>query len=251
MNGTLYYYRLRVVDSADNQSPFSESVSVRPRGSQFTLDKTITFGPIDETSSYRMVGLPGASERLLSSTFSGIADSNWTAYAANGITRSNQLDSYTPSFTFSAGHGFWVLGSVDWRANGTADAVTLDEAFRYTLFDLPSGWSIISNPFIVPLPWSDVQAVNSSPSSTATLWSYEGTWRQATTMEPYKGYYVFLESQTDLQFPFPYTQEGKQSSKSDLSNETLGSYRVRAMLVESGARILDSDTVGIRCKIDS
>ena len=94
-------------------------------------------------------------------------------------------------------------GAADWnpaQAAGAAARVPLDAALNYTV-TLQPGWSIITNPFTVEVPWSTVQNANSFNQS---LWRYRGGYSEASAMGPYEGYFVMNDGDAPLELTIPY-----------------------------------------------
>ena len=213
-NGTLYVFYVTAVDQAGLESEPAVSRSV-PQAGTLPIQRTISFGPESEVTSFRMVGLPGdPDETPISSTLNGTGGEDWTAFYAPGITDSNQLVEYTdnPSvFTFTSGQGFWVLSTSTWDAQGEVDALDLSDATATV--SLPSGWSILTNPFDRPVPWDDVAAAN--PGFDGEPYGYDGSYSIPESLRPYEGYYIFNDPSApvdDIMIPYPENGSGSSAA---------------------------------------
>ncbi len=169
------------------------------------LSKTFVFNDYTQSSSYRMIGLPGISNISLGSAITGTQKKDWNAYYDNGAT-SNYLDEYdgTSKFTFAAGKGFWVLSKNQIYISKSVNTVALTS----NSFSIPlhSGWNIISNPFERSVSWSSVQTANGL-SVNSLIYSWNGSWTNPTLMSVYEGYY-FNNAQGLSSLIIPYDQNG-------------------------------------------
>ena len=93
---------------------------------------------------------------------------------------------------------------------------------------LHSGWNLISNPFNQSVTWSSVTSKN---SITQPIWSYNGSYNQSSTFEPYQGYYYY--NSTDLNsLKIPYT--------SILGKVSTGNYGDIIISLKRSGRVLDA-----------
>jgi len=210
----------------------ADTVRAVPRPPQVPLRGTVSFGPVDETTGYRMVGLPGTpKDRELSGILDGTAGDDWTAFAAPGVTEADDLVGYrddASTFDFRRGRGFWVLSGAAWAPEGEVDRIPLDDRVTAAL-PLPAGWSVITNPFPDPVPWARVQ--RATPGFDRSLWGFDGQFSTRAQFDPYEGYYVFNDPDApvdSLRVPYPIEDD---------TASTRGRGRLRSAAAEDGLRL--------------
>jgi hypothetical protein len=213
----------------------ADTIRAVPRPPQVSLAGTVSFGAVDQTSGYRMIGLPGApDEGRLSDVLSGTAGTDWTAFAAPGITETDGLVGYQadPSaFDLRRGRGFWVLSDEAWSPEGDVARAPLDERATATV-PLPRGWSVVTNPFPEPVAWSRVR--RATPNFNRPLWGFDGEFATQEALDPYEGYYVFNDPDApidSLRVPYPLAADstsgrGVAGTKGEIPGEP--AIRIRA-----------------------
>lgn len=161
---------------------------------QITLNNSYTFGDVSQSSSYRMIGLPGDINFSPTQLISGTHKTDWNMFYDNGANE-NYFEEYDGStkFNFTPGRGFWVLSRNAININAEVNSVTLAGDDTYSI-SLHNGWNIISNPFNESVTLDDIKNVNVNLPTNATLWSFNGNFSQSTTLEPYGGYYFDNEN---------------------------------------------------------
>ena len=204
-DGQSYFYRLKALDVAGNESDFSDTALTR--ASVLNVSVRQSFGNAEEPQNYRLVALPGASETSVASTLDGEAGDAWRVFWDNG--QSGSKDNYlvehdgSDRFQFAPGRGFWMLGESAWQSSGEVETVSLDEDGTYSI-DLHDGWNIVSNPFGVGVDWNVVQQAN---DVTQTLWRWNGSYQEASSFasaQTGRAYYFFNEQGLDeLTLPYP------------------------------------------------
>ncbi len=209
-NREVYDFLVAAVGPEGIEGP-ADTVRAVPRPPEIEWDGEVSFGSFDQTSGYRMVGLPGRSEgRALSSTLSGKGGEDWTALTAPGITSTDALVRFredSTRFAFAEGRGFWVLSTDSWSPEGAAESVSLAMEATATI-PLPEGWSIVTNPFPEPVAWAAV--TEKTPGLDATLWGYDGRFSSQSTLKAYEGYYVFNDPDQPvdtLRIPYPTRED--------------------------------------------
>jgi hypothetical protein len=194
--------RLRITDIDDPEmSVTSDLFTISPEEIQITI--SMSFGNPSATSSYRMIGLPGDATIPLADIMNGDPGADWTAYFDTGDT-DDYLVEYDGSstFRFRPGRGFWVLSRSPIQFTAREDAVSLGNDNTYDI-PLHRDWNIISNPFEIPVSWDAVRTINGL-SEADPVWSYNGTFRQSDTFEPYRGYYYYnRDNRSSLSIPYP------------------------------------------------
>jgi hypothetical protein len=183
----------------------------------FPINTTFSYSDITQSSSYRMVGLPGNLNRPLSQLVTGTRKTDWNAYYDNGAA-SNYLIEYDGStnFNFKPGNGFWLLSKNAVTVNEQVNSVAIAGDNTYSI-SLHSGWNIISNPFERSTNWSGVQFTNLL-GSNALIYDWNGSWATASLFSPYKAYYFNnVNNQTSLSIPYdPSGILGKASDEKTL-----------------------------------
>ncbi|NBB86975.1 MAG: S8 family serine peptidase [Bacteroidetes bacterium] len=159
---------------------------------------SLAFGDVENTSSYRLVGLPGQIEDDLASTLSGEPGTTWRAFretGADGGDPDDYLAEYDGSeaFRFGPGRGFWLLSRDAWAVEATVDAVALTDEGTTTV-PLHDGWNILSNPLDQPVAWDETLGLEANSGLTEALWQWDGSWQPADTLRSARAgeaYYVF------------------------------------------------------------
>ena len=166
---------------------------------------TRSFDNPTQSTSYRLLALPGQVNVDLATTLSGTQGPDWRAFRETGAdSESDALAPYDGSelFTFQPGNGFWIIAQDDWSFSG--NVTTLESTVDGDpAIAVQSGWNIVSNPLLSDLDWSTVQTAN---GLGAPLWQWNGAWQQTTTFASAntdgEAYYVLNETdRTDLTLP--------------------------------------------------
>ena len=180
----------------------TRKVTVTQSGSPITLIHHYGFGDIDKTSNYKMIGLPGANNILISSVMIGFPgkEGDWRAFWDSGNL---PLIEYNGSdeFYFTPGKAFWIISRYIININLSASPVPLSIDSTFSI-QIHPGWNLISNPFDTVLTWNSVNKVNGG--NQQPIYSYQnGYYINTPTFEPYKGYYFFCnDSLTSLKIPY-------------------------------------------------
>ena len=215
--GVTYLFRVTAENSAGKTTGPVQSFTTYQSSYQIGAD--LPFGARLDSLGYRIYSVPGDVDLNASTMLSGVQGEDWNIYRDNGQA-TNFFEQFNGStlFRFRPGRAFWMLardaGEVPEQ---TVNTVELDRDGTYDL-RLQAGWNLIGSPYLLPLPWETVRALNPSMPATAKLWTFDGAFREATVLEPYKGYYYFNDqtvAQT-LQLPFPglYPNLGKTDGAS-------------------------------------
>jgi hypothetical protein len=166
---------------------------------------TRSFDDPTQSTSYRLLALPGQVNVDLATTLSGTQGPDWRAFRETGAD--NQSDALAPYdgselFNFQSGNGFWIIAQDDWSFSG--DVTTLESTVDGNpAIPVQGGWNIVSNPLLSDLDWGTVQTAN---SLNAPLWQWNGAWQQATTFASAnadgEAYYVLNETdRSELTLP--------------------------------------------------
>ena len=184
-------------------------------------------------TDYRMVGLPGYAARKgirLDQLLGGLQNVDWVVYRDNGAPQ-NFYEPYNGSAAFSLtpGNAFWILRKGSWviRTDSIPTA-SLDSALTVTV-PLQKGWNIITNPYTLPIPWSEVQRLN---NITEPLYGFNGTVTLAPLLVPFEGYYVFNSSENSFPLKIPFGLYTSALEKT--SQHTAGDWKVSIELLAGG-----------------
>lgn len=144
-------------------------------------------------TDYRIIGLPGASNQLVSAFLSGQQNQDWQVYRDNGSTSTNPnafLVAFDGSanFQFSVGRAFWVINKGPLSINTTVPLAPTNASQQIEI-PLQTGWNLITNPFVVSIEWAKIQSANGNIPDP--IWAFNGSHSQSTTFDPYVGYYFF------------------------------------------------------------
>lgn len=194
---TQYYWRVNARNSVgiSGWSATWSFTTARPESSGVLLLRTTI--PFPERSrpseyserDYRIVGLPGASNAPIRELLPGDERKDWSAYWDNGAP-TDYLVPYNggADFQFRPGRAFWIIKTSSWRIDTTVRSCALNEA-REAEIALHAGWNLITSPFLNSVPWSAVQALE---STNELIYKFEnGTFLPSVTLEPFVGYYFF------------------------------------------------------------
>lgn len=203
--GQEYTWRARPLRTEGYPGPFSAVQTFTTYPDQVSASVTQSFGDPSESTSYRLMALPGDRSTALASILSGTSGSDWQAYWDNG-SDADYFVSHDGSGTFdlAPGNGFWVLSQNDVSVSETAPVVSLNDDFQTTI-SLHAGWNIVSNPLDRDVAWSDVTAANGG--TLQAIWAWDGSFAEAGTFASAGSgsAYYFLNDQglSELTIPYP------------------------------------------------
>lgn len=197
---TKYFWHVRAKNSM-GAGAWSETwsfVTVYP--SILPVNGTVSFPshtrPSDYVSSdYRMIGIPGASNKPITDFLSGQHNVDWELYWDNGAA-TNYLQEYDGGSNFVAGAGraFWLISRNGWSVSSTVSVAPLNGSLQVEI-PLHAGWNMITNPFVRSIAWSRILGTNGLTGSTP-LHAFNGGWTLADSLVPTAGY---LFDNTSLQ----------------------------------------------------
>jgi hypothetical protein len=205
---TLYHFRVVAIGggtTANGSDATFTTSQTTTYPSTINLNNSFTFNALTQSSSYRMLGLPGNNNLPPTQFISGTQKTDWNMFYDNGAT-DNYFEEYNGSttFNFTPGKGFWVLSRNAINVNTQVNTVTLagDNTYSVTIH---SGWNIISNPFEKNVSLADIQNANGL-AANAIIYAFNGNFSQPTTMSPYEGYYFNnVTGLNSLKIPYPFT----------------------------------------------
>ncbi|HRN25150.1 MAG: T9SS type A sorting domain-containing protein [Ignavibacteriaceae bacterium] len=184
-----------------NQSKYSYTYTSGHYATTITLNTSYNFGDATKTTSYQIIGLPGANNIPISSIVSGTAGVNgdWRAFWDAGTGAFMEYNS-SANFNFVPGKAFWVISKNTININQSVNTVTIASDNTYSI-PVHSEWNLISNPLDKNISWNRIQNLN---SITQPIHFYQnGSYSNPDGFEKYKGYYFFNATNlTTLKIPY-------------------------------------------------
>jgi hypothetical protein len=155
-------------------------------------------------TDYRLIGLPGNGNKLITSYLSGNQNENWQIYWDNGLpgTVNDYLVLYDGGSNFYCvvGHAFWLVKKGPLQIKDSIPSAPLNADNQAEIL-LRNGWNLITNPFLNRMQWSTVRTLNSITDDP--IYAYDRTFSTPTDFEPYIGYYFFnTNNKSKLNIPF-------------------------------------------------
>jgi hypothetical protein len=157
----------------------------------------------DTESAYQIISVPlELDNNNVLSVFDELEEYNikkWRLYDYNN----NENREYPGFSTIVPGKGYWLITrepvSVSVGAGSTARK-TRGEEFEITL---PSGWSLIGNPYNFKISWADIQDNNPGFSESQKLKVYSnGTVEETLVIDKYRGAFAYNSgNQVTLKIP--------------------------------------------------
>ncbi len=206
-NATTYYWRISAADStraSDWSEPF-RFTTVPNYPLAFAVVETLAIPAFMQdaklkTSDYRIIGFPGNAQVPIDSIFTGKQDSSWSVYWDNGAL-SNYLQPFdsSESFHLQTGRAFWVLHKGPIVLNRKMATAKLDSS-GFVNLPVHLGWNLITNPFTSAISWQLVQEYN---EIYQPIWDYDGSFLEADSLIPFKGYYFFnIKNLQNIRIPY-------------------------------------------------
>jgi hypothetical protein len=219
---TTYHYRVTATNSVGSTSGADATFNTSQGStypSSITVSRSFTFANVTQSTSYRLIGLPGNNNLPMSQFFTGEQKKDWNVFYDNGAN-TDFLVEYNGSatFNFKPGQGFWALSRNPITiSERQVNSVSLTgDAFRISL---NNGWNIIANPFEKNVSAADIRTANSL-AQNSIFYNFTGSFPAAgtTILTPYEGYYFFNDgTRSNLNIPYPYTVGKVQVDDSWLS----------------------------------
>ena len=212
-NATLSIY----CNAAGNPNKISLNGIAFNYPANININKSITFGGIDSSSNYQLVGLPGLVNSSVRQFISGEQRIDWNAYWDNGSDNNYQIQyDGTSIFNFTPGKALWMLSKNPVNISILVNSVTLAANYTYSI-PLHNGWNLISNPFGTSVNWNEIQTLNNLKQNQI-LYEWNDGWSKSPPliMEPYKGYYFNnLDSLSSLIIPYNLNSSASKMSKTN------------------------------------
>ena len=206
-----YYYAVKTVDENNVVGELSSVVVARTFDypTMIPLNNRVTFGSPTELTSWLLVSLPGSNSRSIAETLQGEPGKNgdWRVFRDTGTEAQTEgLIEYRvgddATFLLRPGVGYWLLSKNPWVINQNAVA-SVEANVGVAEIPIHSGWNIIANPFERGIS-VDLFLEQNGLNESTMLWGYSRGFVEATTLEPYEGYYFFNENDTLSTLSFFY-----------------------------------------------
>jgi len=219
-------FQYKATDNVGGEATGRASIQVRPAQSPVSVDRIFP-NPTDSTS-FRLVALPGSAAVALESTLSGPQGEEWRAFRETGGTDSTAsgIEKCGPgtNCVLGPGTGYWVISRSSWSVTDSIETVSLAPGSSATappVYRLPlqNGWNVISNPLTADVSWDAVQAASGTEQS---LWRWDGEWREARTFASGTGgeaYYFRDPTLDSLVVPYPGLERASSKALADTTGE--------------------------------
>jgi len=174
------------------------------------LEKTFTFGDVEDENSYKIISLPGDNNLPMGQIITGTYREDWKAFYDNGNTK-DYLIEYDGSdkFNFKPGNAFWVISRYNFTVNSTISTTAINDT-NFAKITLKPGWNLISNPFEKAANWGKIIQLNGI-TQNAIIYSYNSGWTYPNAyMLPYEGY-AFYNALNKTELKIPYSPSGTTS----------------------------------------
>ena len=165
---------------------------------------TATFSSLPTSGNdYRLISFPGDLSGVSVSALAlqGTQDKDWKMFREPGNS-SQGFVSLSSGSSLKTGEGYWYIqkGPLSKSVSFTTPALNADATVSLALTG--GMYSIIGDPFNVPVPWSSVLQLNGLDASTP-LWSWNGSWSSSNSyLQPGVGYYFNSTGVGALKIPY-------------------------------------------------
>jgi hypothetical protein len=200
--GIEYYFK--VIDAAGN----ADSTVV---GYTYKMYASKIFEPTGKSyngdfASYKIVSNPfslGSNGKVskIFSDYGSSSDKTWRLFRYDG-SENIEIDKSTTA-AIVQGDGYWfnkmpILEQAIVLDNAQAPANNRENEF---VLNLAKGWNLIGNPYPFPLNWNEVRTHNELTSNDLVLYTFNGEYREANTLDIFEGGYVYSEIDTEIDIP--------------------------------------------------
>ena len=176
-------------------------VQVRMLGSgEFRIDsdnRPVPLTPGNEQTNYHLVSVPfllndGRARTVLTDDLGEYDNTKWRFFEYR--TADKQLIEYPNTENFEPGRAFFIIVAEANKVIRSGPGKTVATICPDTL-TLEPGWNLIADPFNFPIAKDKLRLVNSS--IPLSLRSYEGGWNIVDTIEPWRGYAIYVQPQSE------------------------------------------------------
>jgi Leucine-rich repeat (LRR) protein len=198
--GATYHYRVVATSEAGSTATGDLTFTTEAYPAQYTLALSASFpsrpNPRDyRAADYRMLGIPGSCDLSVKDFMSGEPGEDWMVVWDNGA-EANFFVRFDDSQEFNClpGRAFWVVARTPINSSRSIMTAALNNEDAVEIA-VHKGWNLITNPFDSPVSWPYVQQHN---AITEPIHSFDGSWNTAEAMQPYRGYYYFHNTNTNV-----------------------------------------------------
>jgi hypothetical protein len=171
-------------------------------GQPATVAATYSSNPTSN-NEYRLISFPGNVDNtdVGQLNLSGTPDQDWKMFREPGNSSTGFVPMGTNN-TLKTGEGYWYIQKGSLSKGVSFNTPALDGDATVSIALTGGVYSIIGNPFNIPIPWVSVLSLNGIASNTP-LFSWKGSWSSSnTTLEPGVGYYINSTGMTTLKIPY-------------------------------------------------
>ncbi|GMU86697.1 MAG: hypothetical protein AMXMBFR48_19380 [Ignavibacteriales bacterium] len=250
LTGTVVEDKSEAVSIFKYQTTDSVSQTVR-------AETPVSFGEYSESSSYRMLGIPGDDNLTVPSVMNGgEAGKDWKAYRDNGDSI-DYLREWSPSgadnFSFTPGAAYWIHSKKGITLPDTVKSVKLaykNESTPYFAIPLMKNkWNIISSPFLDEVMAAKIYSINGLDTSLK-FFRYDPSspsgYSVADELKPFIGYYFRSVNDRDsLKIPFKFNVSGGPSASPVVDFERQTNWSSVIRLSDKEGNVRDQLTFGI------
>jgi len=202
-----YQYQIIAQNDSGTGSSPDQTFYTKPYPDSYTINTHLNIPSFAnkedyKSSDYRLFGVPGSNDILVSEFFSGKLDEDWVVYWDNGRVN-DYYQKYSSSYDFncSTGKAFWIMSLNEVNINRQVPAAVLN-GFSQAEISLHDGWNLITNPFNEIVSWMDVEAANDL--ADAQIFDFFGSFGTPGQLDPFEGYLFYPSpNMTHLKIPFP------------------------------------------------
>jgi ELWxxDGT repeat protein len=171
-----------------------------------------------EVANYRIISVPlNLNDKTVSSVFGdNLGNYDNTKYRIFHFSNDANTE-LKGSSSIEVGKGYWFIAKTQTTINtgpGTAANVKADAPYS---INLASGWNQIGNPYPFNISWADVLAA--SGNIDLKLRTFNGNFKDGSTLSKFEGGFVFANAQTTI--VFPTTKNASVNGRTATGNEPL------------------------------
>ncbi len=221
--GTTYLWRVRA-KNANGISNWSSQFSFTTTSTvTAVLQSVVSFPSTPKNSTdYRLFTYPDNNSPEVNTIVSGETPKDFRLFSDNGGTVPSHLDELKADDKFKVGEGFWLIKKGNLDINQSIVLKPFATSTNYVNISVRTNkWNIIGSPFLTSVKWSDVVAANSLTSGSV-IYSYDGSFSVATTLDPFAGYYYFGNNLSSLRIPYPFTSPPENLPKQNSTLTKIG-----------------------------
>jgi photosystem II stability/assembly factor-like uncharacterized protein len=168
------------------------------------------------STDWRIIGLPGSSNKLISNFLYGTQGTDWQLYWDNGLV-TNYLVKFDGGSRFidSVGKAFWLITKTGIKKSESITSAPLNNKKEVEI-KLHAHWNLITNPFNQPIAWEEIRKYNNISSP---IYAFVNGWKEAEILEPFTGYlFDCPDAISILKIPYYLAFVGSDNTTNKISN---------------------------------